>query len=58
MKEVAEELLKRRYRRKTDSKGEKIKEKPWMTEEIRKQIKQRKTFNRLMRNAKSDEEDC
>ena len=56
MKNVAEEKLKGKYRRKVIDGEERLQEKPWMTEEIREGIKQRKAANRLRRNSKTREE--
>ena len=56
MKSVAEDKLKAKYRRKLLNRDEKIKEKPWVTEEVRRAIKKRKALNRERRNANNEEE--
>ena len=53
VKQQAEEVLKKQYKRKRREDGGK--EKPWMNEEIRKAIKERKKYNREARNAKDEE---
>ena len=52
---VKEKLTKTIRRREGIEKGQKVIESIWMTQEIRGEIKRRKTINRLKRNAKSDE---
>lgn len=56
MKSVANSKLKTRYRRRVFNAQEKIKEKPWVTGQVREAIKQRKDLNRKKRNASSEEE--
>ena len=57
MKAVAEEELKALYRRKISNKHEDVKEKPWVTEQVKKAIKTRKALNRKRRNATTGEEE-
>ena len=52
---VKEKLTKTIKRREGIEKGQKVIESIWMTQEIRTEIKRRKTINRLRRNARSDE---
>ena len=56
MQEVAEEKLKARYVRRVVDSTEKITEPPWVTKQIRKEIKKRKELNRRKRNAETQEE--
>ena len=56
MKSVAEEKLEARYRRRLINKQETVKEKPWVTEQVRREIKKRKSLNREKRNANTEEE--
>lgn len=57
LKDTADDTLKTKYRRKLISEGRKVKEEaPWITEEIRKGIKERKRYNKLRRNATTQEE--
>ena len=51
---VKEKLTKTIRRREGIEKGQKVIESIWMTQEIRGEIKRRKTINRLKRNARSD----
>ncbi len=55
VKEVADSSLKKKYKRKTKQ-DQKLHEPPWMTHEIRTNIKKRKEYNRKKRNAVSEEE--
>ena len=48
-------FLKRTYKKKANKEGD-IEEKPWISNDIRKEIKKRKALNRMKRNAKSEEE--
>jgi len=51
VKDTAEEVLRRKYRKKyTDEETDTRKEKPWFTEDIRREIKKRKYLNRERRN--------
>lgn len=52
MKEVAEKTLKGVYQRRVNEKYS-IKEPPWITKEIREEIKKRKDINRKKRNARN-----
>ena len=55
MIEVADVLLKKEYKRKISGEGKWHKvEAPWMNEEIRRGIKERKNINRKRRNCKCD----
>lgn len=54
MKENAEIAMKRRYRRRKDKNNDR-KEPPWMTSEIRQEIKKRKFLNRQKRNEEDEE---
>ena len=56
MKSVAEEKLEARYRRRLINKQEKVKEKPWVTEQVRREIKKRKSLDREKRNVNTEEE--
>ena len=54
--EEAETHLKRKYKQRTSSKDINVVEQPWVTEEIRKEIKKRKKINRKHRNTEEGEE--
>ena len=54
MKTVADEKLKSLYRRRTTDSGN-IKEQPWITNEIRKEVKIRQKINRARRNEKDED---
>ena len=57
LRDKAEETLRVKYKRKLIQVGEKEKEEaPWVTEEIRKGISNRKLYNRLRRNARTEED--
>ena len=56
IKEAADKRLKSKYKRRVVGKYEKIKEPPWMTKEIIKEIKKRKQINREKRGAKTQKE--
>ena len=56
MQDVADEKLKARYVRRVVDSPEKITEPPWVTKQIRKEIKKRKGLNRRRRNAETQEE--
>ena len=56
MKDVANEKLKARYTRKMAISGKEVKEPPWINEEIRMEIKKRKSLNREKRKAASQTE--
>ena len=53
--DTADKVLKGKYRRKNLSSTQQKQEKPvWFTEEIRREIKERKRYNRLRRNARKE----
>ena len=52
---TAKEILKKTYIRSSSKENPKIKEKPWMTEDIKKEIKERKKMNRMRRNSPENE---
>ena len=55
MQDAAEDKLKARYIRRVSNSQEQVKQPPWMTKEIRQEIKKRKDKNRIKRNAQSQE---
>ena len=55
IKEGAEKKLKKKRRRREGiERGQRVVENPWITEEIRKNIKERRKINRTKRNLKSE----
>ena len=50
--EEAQKILKRLYRRRV-LEEERVEEKPWMNEEIRQKVKERKNLNRMKRNERN-----
>lgn len=56
MRETAETELKKTLRRKVGGKKDEIKEPPWITQEIRDAIKDRRRINRMRRNCNNPEE--
>ena len=56
LKEAADKTLKKIYRRKILNNNDKeVQEPPWINEDIKNGIKERRIYNRAKRNAKNDE---
>ncbi|CAL4250835.1 unnamed protein product [Meganyctiphanes norvegica] len=56
MVKIARENLLRKYREKETKNEKKSEDKPWMNENIKKEIKKRKEINRAKRNTENEEE--
>ena len=54
IREAAEENLKTKYRRRKGT--ERGKEQPWMNEEIRRGIKERRKLNKIHRNCRNEQD--